>query len=147
MIEKSEIHHPSLLRFYDHWQEKRGARRYATRDDFDPLDLKFLLGEIAVVDVYYEPLRFKFRLHGTKLAARAGFDMTGKWLDEYRDPQFRDRLIGTYTKVIQTGEPQHGGRRVQDDGRSRTYEFLTLPLATDGALIDKLVSAMVYLDR
>jgi hypothetical protein len=144
---RSEIRHPRLLRLYDYWTERRGARRYPARADLDPLDMKYLLGELIVLDVFHEPLRFKYRLHGTKLVARAGLDMTGRWVHDWPAPQYRARLISAYTRTIEAGEPQRGERAIFDDGRWREYEFLILPLAANGHLIDKLLVAMVYLDR
>jgi hypothetical protein len=144
---RSEIRHPRLLRLYDYWMERRGTRRYPARADLDPLDMGYILGELIVLDVHYEPLRFKYRLHGTKLVTRAGLDMTGKWVHDWPAPEYRARLICAYTRTIEAGEPQRGERAIFDDGRWREYEFLILPLAPDRHLIDKLLVAMVYLDR
>jgi hypothetical protein len=52
-----------------------------------------------------------------------------------------------YTRTVEAGEPQRGERAIFDDRRWRQYEFLILPLATDGLMIDKLLTAVVYLDR
>src|SRR5215469_10644954 len=144
---RPEIRNPRLLRLYDYWTQRRGSQRYPARADLDPRDMKYLLGELIVLDVFYDPLRFKYRLHGTKLVTRAGFDMTGKWVHDWPAPEYRARLISAYTRTVEAGEPQRGERAIFDDGRWREYEFLILPLAADGHLIDKLLVAMVYLDR
>jgi hypothetical protein len=108
--------------------------------------MRYLLGELVILDVFYEPLRFRYRLHGTKLVTRAGFDMTGKWVHDWPAPEFRARLIETYTAAVRVGEPLRGERAVFDDRRWREYEFLILPLAANGHVIDKLLVAVVYLD-
>jgi hypothetical protein len=110
--------------------------------------MRYLLGELVILDVHYAPLRFKYRLHGTKLVTRTGFDMTGKWVDEWPTPQYRARLLRAYTATVEAGESQRGERRIYDDGRPRQYEFLILPLAPNGSTkIDKLLVAVVHLDR
>jgi len=145
---RSEIRNPRLLRLYDYWTQRRGARRYPARADLDPLDMSYLLGELVILDVHYAPLRFKYRLHGTKLVTRTGFDMTGKWVDEWPTPQYRARLLRAYTATVEAGASQRGERRIYDDGRLRQYEFLILPLAPNGSTkIDKLLVAVVHLDR
>ena len=144
---RSEIRHPRLLRLYDYWTQRQGAHRYPARADLDPLDMSYLLGELIILDVFYEPLRFKYRLHGTKLVTRAGVDMTGKWVHEWPAPEYRARLTHAYSRTVEAGEPQRGDRAIFDDGRWREYEFLILPLAANGHTIDKLLAAMVYLDR
>jgi hypothetical protein len=141
---RSVIREPKLLRLYDYWMERRGTRRYPARADLDPLDMKFLLGELLVLDVFYEPLRFRYRLHGTKLVTRAGFDMTGKWVHDWPAPEYRARLTNAYSRTIEAGEPQRGERAIFDDGHWREYEFLILPLAANSHSIDKLLTAMVY---
>ena len=144
---RSEIRHLRLLRLYDYWTQRRGAHRYPARADLDPLDMSYLLGELIILDVFYEPLRFKYRLHGTKLVTRAGIDMTGKFVHEWPAPEYRARLTHAYSRTVEAGEPQRGERAIIDDGRWREYEFLILPLAANGHTIDKLLAAMVYLDR
>jgi hypothetical protein len=144
---RSEMQDPRIVRLYDYWTQRRGSRRFPARNDLDPLDMKYLLGELVLLDVHYEPLRFKYRLHGTKLVTRAGFDMTGEWVHDWPAPQYRARLISAYTRTVEAGEPQRGARAIFDDRRWREYEFLILPLATDGLMIDKLLTAVVYLDR
>jgi hypothetical protein len=144
---RSEVQDPRIVRLYDYWTQRRGTHRFPARGDLDPLDMKYLLGELVLLDVHYEPLRFKYRLHGTKLVTRAGFDMTGKWVHDWPTPQYRARLTLAYTRTVEAGEPQRGARAIFDDQRWREYEFLILPLASDGCLIDKLLAAVVYLDR
>jgi hypothetical protein len=60
-----------------------------SRADIDPLDLRFAIGNLILVDaIEAEPLRFRVRLHGTNLSERMDFDLTGKMLDEMRWSSF-----------------------------------------------------------
>ncbi len=49
---------------------------------FDPLDIHRLLGNLAVVDVERPALRFRFRLHGTRVAEIRGKDLTGLYIGD-----------------------------------------------------------------
>src|SRR3954463_522446 len=88
-----EISDPRLQRFYAYWLRLRDARRFPARRDIDPMDFSYLLGNIMLVDVLRDPLRFRVRLHGTEMAERARFDLTGKWLDELPATDFRTYIL------------------------------------------------------
>lgn len=72
------IEHPLLRELYRYWESLRCGREFPARSDFDPVDIRDMLGSVALADVLYDPLRFRFRLIGTKIAQRWGFDLTGR---------------------------------------------------------------------
>jgi hypothetical protein len=64
---------PQVRAAYEYWQHARGDKLMPGRKDIDPLDLKFCLGWLSLVDVLYEPARrFKYRLDGSKLTQLTG---------------------------------------------------------------------------
>ena len=74
-----EIRHANLARLYRHWDGLCGGRAMPRRPDFDPLALPALLGNLILIDVLGRaPLRFRYRLVGSKLTERIGRDMTGR---------------------------------------------------------------------
>jgi hypothetical protein len=64
-ILRAVIVDPLLQRLYDYWQERRSPRSMPSRSDIDPVDMRFILGNLLLVDVLAAPLRFRIRLHGT----------------------------------------------------------------------------------
>lgn len=110
-----------------------------------------MLGDVALVDARRPspgaPARwnFRFRLVGTNLVMRDGYDLTGKSLDELPEPEYREQLRETWTLVCETGEPAHRKRDFHLDNRVRRYETVVLPLAGDGENIDMLVFVQRYL--
>jgi hypothetical protein len=48
-----------------------------------------VLGNVVLIDVLYQPLRFCYRLVSVNLVQRDDFDMTGKMVDELPESQFR----------------------------------------------------------
>src|SRR6266581_7390692 len=138
---------PRLSRFYEYWLECRGARRFPKRGDIDPIDFSYLLGNILLVDVLWNPLRFRMRVHGTEMTRRAGYDLTGKFLDTLPIADYRNYVIDRCTGLAESGEPaliQHD--RVLD-GQRRRYEALWLPLSENGVDVTMLLGALVYRDR
>lgn len=142
----AQIRDPRLHRLFEYWSARKGERRFPARRDIDPLDLRYLLGNIMLVDVLREPLRFRVRLHGDNLVRRADYDLTGKMLADLPISDYRTYVIGRCTGLVDTGEPlavQHD--RVLD-GRSRRYEALWLPFSENDADVTMLLCALIYDD-
>jgi len=133
-----------LQRVYGYWKSKRGSRHLPARRDIDPLDLGFVLGDIALVDVLQDPLRFRFRLDGTNQVQRFGFDMTGKLLDAYPDPEMRALIDASYRDVVATGRPAMRLRDLVADGRSFAYEVAILPMSVTGDRVEMLLSCIDF---
>lgn len=133
-----------LLRLHRYWAERRGARRFPSRRDVDPVDFSYLLGNVMLVDVLREPLGFRVRLHGTNLAEQLGFDLTNKVLDYPSMAQYRYPLIERCEVVMQTGSPMAVRHKCLVDGRVHDYEALWLPLSSDGNNVTMLLCAVVF---
>ena len=141
---RTDIIDPLLRRLYDYWNEKRGERRMPSRADIDPVEMRFILGSLMVADVLRGPLRFFVRLHGTELARRSGYELSGKMLDELPQPQFRALTHRSWTKAVDTRAPFHAIRDRVLDGRSARYEALILPLSRSGDEVDMLLVGIRY---
>ena len=141
-----EIRDERLLRLYRYWLERKGARRFPGRSDIDPLDFPYLLGNIMLLDVVASnPPRFRVRLHGSNMVMRAGYDLTGKLLDDLPIPEYRNYVIARCKGLVKTGAPlvvQHD--RVLG-GQPQRYEALWLPLSSDGRTVTMLLCALIYL--
>jgi hypothetical protein len=142
------IEHRDLQRLFDYWASKRGGRRMPSRADIDPLQIGFIIGNVILVDVIDgDPPRFRIRLHGTNLTERAGYELTGKMLDELPQPEFRELTRLSFSKVAKTGEPLQLRRDRVLDGRSRRYETLILPLSSDDGPAEMLLCGLIYDDE
>jgi hypothetical protein len=142
------ISHPRLQRLYGYWSTKKGQRKMPSRADIDVLDLRYVLGNIMLVDVIEgSPPRFRIRLHGSNLSERAGYELTGKMLDELSESEFRTQVRERWTEVATTGEPRHCDRNLHVfDGRSYHYESIVLPLSADGETVNMELVALIYRD-
>lgn len=140
----SDIVDPLLRCLYDYWNSKRRGRTMPSRADIDPLDLSFMLGQMLLIDVLREPLRFRIRVHGTELARRAGYELTGKMLDELPLPEYRALAARSLATAVDTRAPFRSLRDRTIDGRSLRYEGLVLPLSRDDREIDMLLVGMRY---
>ena len=138
-----EISAPQLRRLYDWWLGHHVDGKPPSRRQVDPFDLKFLLGNLMIIDVAHDPLRFRFRLIGTNLASRMERDWTGRPLDTYPGAEFREHLRKSYEDAVRGGRPVANSRRLLVDGRYYRYDGLILPLSSDGQMIDALLVGIV----
>jgi hypothetical protein len=125
-----------LQQLYDYWEGKRGGRRWPKRSDVDPVEMRFALGNIDLVEISYDPMVFFFRISGSNIDRDEGFNMQGKTLDEYPLPQHREAVRKTYMRVLEKGEPDYEELERLDEGKLVRYGRLILPLSEDGDRVD-----------
>jgi hypothetical protein len=139
-----QIQDPRLLQLYEYWLARKGTRRFPSRRDIDPLDIRFILGHVMLVDVVDKALRFRVRLHGTEMVERAGYELTGKFLDDLPITEYRRYVIERCKGLVASGEPTLIRHDRILDGRSRQYEALWLPFSEDGQNVTTLLCALIY---
>ena len=140
-----ELAAPLLRRLYADWLAWRGERELPARRDFDPLGIRYIIGKLSLIDVLGEPLRFRYRVHGTENAERLGFDLTGKPLEAWPDPEHRSMVETCFATVVKSRSPLARLReQVFGDGRLWRYEILVLPLSGDGTQVDMLMVAAEF---
>ena len=139
------IKSPLLQRLHQDWESRRRGRQMPARADFDPVDLKYVLGYLSLIDVQRDPLRFRFRIHASNIAGRVGFDLTGKDVDAIADVHYRKLVRAHYIAVVEQRRPVVEFRdRVMTDNVCLHCEVLALPLANDGETVDRIMTCMVW---
>jgi hypothetical protein len=140
-----DIRSPGLQRLYEDWQRWRGAREFPSRSDFDPLDLKYILGNISVTDVFYGPVRFQYRIHASGCSGRLGFDLTGKNLDALPHPTYQAFIREHFLETIVNRAPSIKRRdRVLGNNEHWFLEAIVLPFSSDGQTIDMLMAGTKF---
>ena len=144
MMTREDIKSDRLRRLFDYWESKRAGRLLPARAALDPVDFSYALATVALVDVFRDPLRFRFRLVGTEIVSRDGTDLTSKTTDDHPLPEYRALLRQTYSDVVASAMPAVFRRERLMDDKLRQYEVLYLPLAADGVTVDMLLVAFDY---
>lgn len=132
-----DVKSPSLQQLYRDWERWRGARRFPSRANIDPLALRYILGDLSLVEVHREPLRFFYRIHATASTERMGFDLTGKFLDQCADDTRREIVNGGLTACLESRKPLSAyNERTMASRVAGHLEVLILPFSSDGENID-----------
>lgn len=131
----------------DYWNGRRRGTELPGRVDIDPLDFPQLLSSLALISVLREsrsdsdlPTDFRYRLAGTRIAAFAGRDPTGKRFTELYNGAYLTRAIATYREVV-TRKDYALSRNVFVTGQGDEkihYDRMLLPLASDGQTVDMI---------
>lgn len=129
-----------LKKFMKYWLTALGGRELPSRQDIDPLDFPYALGNIALIEIIGD--RFRFRLDGVNLASDYGEDFTGKYIDELGSDEYCLSMSNLFRTVIKKRKPMHYFRNIKIEGRMLRYEGLCFPLSNDGVNINILIDVM-----
>jgi hypothetical protein len=141
--------HPLALRLYDYWRLIAPPGRLPGRQHLLPEDIAPLWSRAWMLDVYRDPLRFRYRLCGTELVRSLGREVTGEWLDEAHPSLVANpQLLQQLCFAIETGCPTwHRGPPLWTrDPKSRMVETCIVPLAGDGRSVDRVLAVSVLFD-
>jgi len=143
----ADCREPAIGLLYDYWQRQRGAYRFPARSDLDPIEMKSALGGITIFEIHRMPdghLRFRYRLKGSAIVARDGFDMTGRYLDELPLVQYRSLILSRLETLAHDPVPTLVHNKQFYDGRWYDYEAIWLPLASDHENVDMLLACQIF---
>lgn len=127
---------------YDYWLSKCNAEQLPRRADINPRELLAILPCIFLMEVRIEPLRFRFRLVGTRLVQWWGQDLTGIVLAGRDSEPKCQRIFKDFQSTVVDRAP----RRDELKGPSSAHEFydferLLAPLSNDGNSVDMILGA------
>ncbi|MBV8492052.1 MAG: PAS domain-containing protein, partial [Alphaproteobacteria bacterium] len=72
--------HPLVRALYDYWRSVSPPDRLPGRQHIAPEAVPALWSRLWMLDVYRDPLRYRYRLCGTEVVRSLGREMTGQWL-------------------------------------------------------------------
>jgi hypothetical protein len=137
------VTHPKIRRMHEYWLAKCAGRPMPSRADIDPLDLRDCLGNLCLLDVVGDaPHRFRFRVDGSNLAALSGFELTGKFVEDMPDPDYRDFVLALYERVVAEKVPIFLAVAAEWKGCGIEEISVTLPLSNDGVTVDGILDAV-----
>jgi len=141
--------HPRIRRFYDYWLSVAPPGRLPGRQHIAPEDMIALLPRLWMADVFRGPLRLRYRLVGTEIVRSVQRELTGQWLDEAQPESVSNpTLSNRYRFIVETGQPtwRRGATLWSRDRQHRCVENCLVPLASDGATVDKILAMTVLFD-
>jgi hypothetical protein len=138
------IVHSQRIRTLDEYWLAKAKGKVPSRSDIDPVDVRELLPNLMMVDIFGNPPRFRYRLVGTRVVQYTGFDFTGHCIDEMVF-QGRDFIEQCYRRMLAEQRPIFGHYAWLV--RSRHFgqcEFGLFPLAERGTVVNRAISIEDY---
>jgi len=137
---------PNAHALYDYWLQKRADRAYPAWRDIDLLDLWKIAPCLIIKDVINGGKDFRNRYWGTQVAARAGFDGTGRTHLEIYKNQPQGPQMDNYRAVVDSGRPNSVYRASTFiAGREYVvYNSLNLPLGDSEKQVDQIIIVIDY---
>jgi hypothetical protein len=133
-----EVQSARIRRIFGYWRGKAAGGQIPRRAAIDPIDLADVLSCLLIVEVVGD--RFRYRLVGTEVAANAGGDFTGAFLDAQNFAN-RDFYLECYRDVRARAEPLFGlDHWAYSDGRNGVAEFAMLPLSIEGGTVAQILT-------
>jgi hypothetical protein len=139
---QNDLRDPRLQRLYDYWRGRCGEAAMPARAAVDPLDFRYILGYVTLVEVELQPRRYRFRLDGSILAMLSGMDYTGKYLDQLGMPDYIDFVAASYDRVVDHLRPYAYRKQGAFDTKTFDEETLILPLGRDRTVEHLLVAVI-----
>src|SRR5947209_3029263 len=126
--------HPVLSSLLRYWQAKRGDGAMPARRRIDPLEMgPDLLPHLLLTDLFDRGTRVRFRLVGTSIVKRFGYDPTGRYLEPEAAGGWNDFLATLHRLLYAERAPVHAESEFRwGMGRRLEAELLLLPLTQDG---------------
>jgi hypothetical protein len=123
------------------WRAKRQGPRLPRRADFDPLALKPHLGWLCIAEVLPGRDDLCYRLIGSAIVDIVGRDVTGRRVSEVMPPAALD----VFGYLMRHPRPARTyGTVAWCDKGFVSHETLLLPLADDGATVDRFLIEMLF---
>lgn len=131
-----------IAQFDAYWRSKLVTGRLPSRGDIDPADFKFILPNIILLNVAYDPFRISVRLRGTRVDE---FRPKGKWTYLHEATTFDRGRREDYLREMEFVVRQRRPAYARDWMTSRFGALCDLyagiwPLSADGERIDMLVA-------
>jgi len=139
----TDLQHPILCNVHEYWRQSRRGRELPSRKDISPEDMRTYLSNVMLIDVSYRPLDFVYRVFGTEIARAYRKDYTGKSVRQLEPGAFAKVVWQQYLDVVSERRPCLHGIIFASDARYGKYQRLTLPLSSDGLLINKLLAVSI----
>ncbi len=137
--------HPKIRQLADYWLTIHPGDALPGRQHFNPTDIPSLLPNLWLVDIQNDPMRFRFRLLGTRVVDYAGEDNTGCWVDE-KWPGFDARA---FVEIATSDKPSwyRGPSKLRPEKDYYELERVRFPLAQDGTRVDMILALTIFFNQ
>jgi hypothetical protein len=113
------------------------------KEELDPAAIARYLPNVALIDVFHNPVRFKYRLLGSRITELAGRNATGKWLNEELYGDKTEDMLWMYKTCAISREPVALREQIQFADKSWiNIDVMALPMSDIEGEINVILTAL-----
>ena len=144
-LDFSQLDSPRIHRFHDYWKARRSAQHAVPlRADVDPMDLREVLPNIVIIEVEQMPLRFRYRLVGTRVVEFNNLDFTGAYLGTIGWDE-EQQIVDACADLVASRQPLGGFYTwTLKSGATGRCEFGVFPFSRDGETVSQIFGIEDY---
>jgi len=122
----------TLDALFRYWNKKRNLRAMPARRDIDPIEMgPKLLPHLMLFELFEHGSRIRFRLIGTSLVKRLGYDPTGRLIAELPRSAYLESLAEMLRQTYAEAAPFYAESHFRWDAKGRLdARHVLLPLTT-----------------
>ncbi len=138
---------PGVHALHGYWLRLRGTRRFPARAEIDLAAIAQLAPGLILLEVFYDPLDFEYRIIGDDIASRLG-NVKGRRVRHAALVNVGASAYANYCAVVESGRPQflEGlAATAFPDERPRWLSRVHCPLSADGQRIDHIISYAAFM--
>ena len=136
---------PKFSRFLEYLGDKAGQKRWASRADFDPLDIPGLLPNLWLIEIKPDKPRLLVRLTGTQVDLAYAGSLRGQFMEEIDWGPSSQRIIASLQRMADTGERHFVDfSALASEDRSVHVRRLGVPLSDDQSRMSHLLMLAFY---
>jgi PAS domain len=138
-LDLSQLDSPRVHRFHEYWKARcSAAHTLPLRASVDPTDLRELLPNIVIIEVEQSPLRFRYRLVGTRVVEFNKLDFTGLYLGSVGWDE-EQQIVDACAYVVASAQPLCGFYTwTLRNGAIGKCEFGNFPFSHDGESVAQI---------
>ncbi|MBT3330280.1 MAG: PAS domain-containing protein [Rhodospirillaceae bacterium] len=139
----SDIDDDLLNTLLTYWSDLPRGPRLPCSSDVDPVNFKSALGHVLLLDVEEGGWDYRYRVFGSSIAARAGFDATGKLVSELPVQPMAPFYLAVYRACLERFEPLYTRHVPPPDIQVTSWDRLALPFEDGEGRINRFLVGMV----
>jgi hypothetical protein len=140
----SELEAPELKFLLQYWEKLCNGEPVPRADRVSPFDMRPVLGHVVLVDAIEDGHNGRFRLFGSKVAQRAGADLTGKLIADLDGGSYLAEFArALHRAVFVRREPVFAAHQPAAAISATGWQWLILPLAEAGQAVTRYLVGMV----
>ena len=135
----AELDEGALRVLLDYWIELPRGQDLPLASVLDPLQIRGALGLVMLLDVEDDGWDYRYRVYGTTIAERSGFDATGKLISELDLQPMGPFFIASYRACFESRGYMFSRHVPPLRSHTTSWDRIILPLEGEGGQINRLL--------